>query len=215
MPLLGPSNMQPLGSVQTIPSSRNFLRPQARHPLNRPGTLWLDENAKENTPSSPPTHPNKLGIGPRASLSSKNHQHITPRLNENSYRPPRTPLGNVTNSNVRMGVPAAPARPTMSECTIKAAHPSRSELSELANFLKSTGPEDFARRDPRLGTSGGSMVFVDVPMNEDKSASKALVDTVSRERLANRKKNTGRWLKKAVGMLWGGPHKGESKEEHA
>ena len=59
------------------------------------------------------------------------------------------------------------------------------------------------------------MVFVDVPINEDKSTSNALVDTANRENLAHRKKNTGKWLKKAVGMLWGGPHKGEFKEEPA
>jgi len=59
------------------------------------------------------------------------------------------------------------------------------------------------------------MVFVDVPINEDKPTSNAAVNTVSRESLGQRKKNTGRWLKKAVGMLWGGPHKGEFKEESA
>jgi hypothetical protein len=85
----------------------------------------------------------------------------------------------------------------------------------LADFLKSTGPEDFTRRNPRPDTSGASTVFVDAPINEDKSTSKALVDTVSREGMANRKRNTGRWLKKAVGLLWGGPHKGEFKEPPA
>lgn len=213
MPPLGPSNMQPLRS------NRNFVRPQPRHPLNRPGTLWLDENAKENIPSSPPTHSSQPSIRPRPSLSPKSNRDIIPQPDHHSSRPSRTALGNVTNSSVRRGVPAAPGRSIKRECAVEAAEPgmprSRSELSELANFLKSTGPEDFTRRDPRFDTSEGSMVFVDVPINEDKSTSNAPVDTVNRESLGHRKKNPGRWLKKAVGMLWGGPHKGEFKEEPA
>jgi hypothetical protein len=59
------------------------------------------------------------------------------------------------------------------------------------------------------------MVFVDVPINEDKSTSNVAVNTVNRDSLGHRKKNTGRWLKKAVGLLWGGTHKAEFKEEPA
>ena len=219
MPLLGASNMQPLGSMQSISSRRNFIRPQPRHPLNRPGTLWLSENAKENTPYSPLINPNQPSIGPRSPLSSTNHRDTTPQPGDYSCRPPRPALGNVTNSSARTGVPAIPERSIREECTVKADEPgmprSRSELRDLANFLKSTGPEDFARRGPRLDTPGGSMVFVDIPINEEKSTSKTLVDIMNKESTANRKKNTGRWLKRAVGMLWGGPNKGEFKEELA
>lgn len=216
MPLLGASNMQPLGSTQIISPSRNFVRPQPRHPLNRPGTLWLNDHAKENIPYSPLAHSNQPSTGTRSSLSSKNHRDIIPQHDDHSYRPPRPALGNVTNTSVRTGVPAVPGRSIRKECAVKAAEPGmpylKSELSELANFLKSTGPEDFTRRDSRLNTPGESTVFIDVPLNEEKSNSKALVDSANRESLANRKKNTGRWLKKAVGMLWGGPNKGEFKE---
>jgi hypothetical protein len=90
---------------------------------------------------------------------------------------------------------------------------SRSALRELADFLKSTGPEDFAHRDPRLDTPGGSMVFVDVPLNDEKSPSNILVDSLNnKDTLTNRKKNSGRWLKKAVEIFWGGPNKREAKE---
>ena len=203
MPLLGPSNsnMQPLHSTRSthiISSSRNFVRPQARHPLNRPGTIWLDENAKENIPPS------------RPSIRSPR-----PEPDHHSSLSPRTALGNVTNSSVRTEVPVAPGR---SNAAANSGMPrSRSELRDLADFLKSTGPEDFTRRNPRFDTPalGGSMVFVDVPINEDKTTSNVLVDTANRESLAHRKKNTGRWLKKAVGMLWGGPHKAEPNEEPA
>lgn len=219
MPLLDASNMHPLGSTQTISSTRTFVRPQPRHPLNRPATLWLNENTKENNPYSPLIHSNKPSIGPRASLSSKNHRDIIIPQSDSAYRPLRSALGDVTNSSAPSGVPAAPAHPIREECTIKAASPgvprSRGELSELANFLKSTGPEDFTCRNstPGLDTPGGSMVFVDVPIKQHKSTSSALVDSVNRESLPSRKKNTGRWLKKAVGMLWGAPNKGEFKEE--
>ena len=211
MPLLGPSNMQPLGSTQTFASSRNFVRPQPRHPLNRPGTLWLEQ---ENNPYSLRIHSNQSSIGPRASPLSKTHQGIISQPD----RPPRTALGDLTNSSAGTGVPAALGHSTRRDCTVKSTEKldmqrSRSALRELAQFLKSTGPEDFARQSSRLDTPGGSTVFVDVPMNEEQSTSKALVDSVNRESQANRKKNTGRWLKKAVGMLWGGPNKGEFKEE--
>ena len=206
--------MQPLGSTQTIPLTRNFVRPQARHPLNRPATLWLNENAKENNPY----RSSQLGIGPRASLSPNTHRDLVPQP-DSAYRPLRPALGNVTNSSARSGVLAAPPRSITDECTVKVAAPgvprSRGELSELANFLKSTGPEDFTYRDPRIDTPGRSMVSVDVPIKEDQSTSKPPVDSVNRESLANRKRNTGRWLKKAVGMLWGGHNKGEFKEEPA
>lgn len=223
MPLLGPSNMQPLRSTQThtIPSTRNFVRPQPRHPLNRPGTIWLDENAKENIPCSPLTQSSQPSIASRASHSPKPHRDIIPQPDHEhgSSLPSRIALGNVTNSSARTGVPVAPGHSIRRDCTVKAVESgmprSRSELSDLADFLKSTGPDDFTRRDPRFGTPGGSMVFVDVPINEDKATSNALVDTVNRESPAHRKKNTGRWLKKAVGMLWGGPHKVEFKEEPA
>ena len=204
----------------TISSSRNFVRPQPRHPLNRPATLWLNENAKENNPSPPLIHSNNQIIASRAALSPKIHRDIIPQP-DSAHRPLRPPLGNVTNSSAHSGVLAPTGRSVREECTMKAAPPgvphSRGELSELANFLKSTGPEDFTCRDPRIGTPGpgASMVFVDVPIKEDQSTSKALVDSVNRESLANRRKNTGRWLKKAVGMLWGGPSKGEFKEEPA
>ena len=223
MPLLGPSNMQPLRSNQshTIPPTRNFVRPQPRHPLNRPGTLWLDENAKENIPCSPLTQSSQPSIATRGSLSPKPHQVVTPQPDHDhgSSLPSRIPLGNVTNSSARTGVHVAPGRSIRKDRTVKVVESgmprSRSELSDLADFLKSTGPDDFIRRAPRFGTPGESMVFVDVPVNEDKSTSNALVDTVNKENLAHRKKNTGKWLKKAVGMLWGGPHKGEFKEEPA
>src|SRR5258706_5129224 len=220
MPLLGPSNMQPqplhstrsTRSPHIIPSSRNFVRPQARHPLNRPGTLWLDENAKENTPSSSLTHSSRPSIRSPAPLSPKPHPDIIPQHDHDCSLPPRKALGNVTNSSVRTGVPVAPGRSSAADSAMPR---SRSELRDLADFLKSTGPEDFTRRYPRLDTPGGSMVFVDVPISEDKTTSNVLVHTVNRESLADRKKNTGKWLKKAVGMLWGAPNKAEFNEEPA
>ena len=211
MPLLGPSNsnMHPLHSTRSthiIPSSRNFVRPQARHPLNRPGTIWLDENAKENIPPSQPSRRSPPSLPPKPHTEPDHH----------SPPPPRTALGNVTNSSARTGVPVALGR---SNAAADYGMPrSRSELRDLADFLKSTGPEDFTRRNPTFDTPalGGSMAFVDVPIiNEDKTTSNVLVDTVNKESPAHRKKNTGRWLKKAVGMLWGGPHKADFNEEPA
>jgi hypothetical protein len=220
MPLLGASNMQSPGSTQTISPRQNFVRPRPRHPLNRPGTLWLDEHAKENSPYLPGIRSNQPSIDPRSYLSSKNNRGIIPQPEDYSHRPPRTALGDVVNSSASPGLHVSLGHSSRKSDTVKAAEKpgmprSRSALSELAEFLKSTGPEDFARRGPRLDTPGGSMGFVDVPVNEEKSTSKALVDSTNRESSANRKKNTGRWLRKAVGVLWGSSNKDEFKEELA